>query len=159
MNFNILKHNLKLLAASKHPISDSLSYFEGHTRYSLYYSQSKLLHRLMRKHIRQQIKLRIHNMNPICYKEGACIHCGCETPYLQMSTPPCQGLEYPPLIPSPSNWSKFLTGNYTIRATLNNKEYGWALNREGTLLSIFEKRADGKYYDLKDRIHYETHLE
>jgi len=144
---------------SEHPLKDLKSFFQGNLRYQLYYSQDKFPHSLMRPHIRKQIQLRIHNMNPQCFKEGQCIHCGCETTALQMATRPCEGLEYPPLIPSKQSWVNFLHGNYTARALIDSEEYAWSFNPQTKNLSLFKKRPEGKYYDLITRTHFETSLE
>ena len=72
------------------------SYFIGNFRMELYYS--KFFGFLMRKRIREQIKVRINSMEPKCYLEGACIKCGCSTPALQMADKQCDGLCYPAML-------------------------------------------------------------
>lgn len=76
----------------KRPLSDVWYYIQGHLRYYTYYNGPKFF---MRKHIREQIDFRISIMNPTCYYQGSCIHCGCDTTMLQMANKQCDGKEYP----------------------------------------------------------------
>lgn len=74
----------------------------GWLRYHLYYSR---FYWLIRKHIREQINVRIDSMNEECYLTGSCIKCGCATTALQMASKSCEGDCYPPLMTKKS-WTK-----------------------------------------------------
>lgn len=76
------------------PLKDVWHFIVGHYRYTLYYSKFNFL---IRKHIKEQIRFRIDNMNKECYNNGECIMCGCQTTALQMCSKPCEGKCYPPL--------------------------------------------------------------
>mgnify|MGYP003675236959 CR=1 FL=1 len=64
---NFLKGNISL--------KDVWYYIQGNFRYKLFYS--KKFNTLIRKHIKEQIDIRIKNMNQDCYDKGECIKCGC----------------------------------------------------------------------------------
>lgn len=74
-----------------------VAYLQGHIRYRLFYSKFKFL---IRKHILEQIDMRISSMNKECYDEGSCIKCGCMTTHLQMADKPCEGACYPLMLSS-----------------------------------------------------------
>lgn len=97
-----LKYKILQIVRRQRPLVDIVFYFEGNLRYYLYYSKYKWL---IRKHIIEQIKYRIRVMRPICYEQGSCIKCGCETLNLQMCTKSCDGLCYPRLV-SRKIWDK-----------------------------------------------------
>lgn len=84
-----------------------IDYIVGNFRYRLYYSKYK---KLIRKHIRSQINLRIAVMNQNCYFNGSCEHCGCTTTALQMAKRSCDGEYYPPLV-NRKNWSRLMRGD------------------------------------------------
>jgi len=73
--------------------SNVKAYIQGHLREKLYYSQK--WNWLMPLHIYEQISYRLFVMNPECYSNGECVHCGCTTPALQMADKTCEGLCYP----------------------------------------------------------------
>ena len=78
---------------AKVTIKNIVAYCQGNIRYHLYYSKN--LGWLMRNHVREQIDYRINSMNSMCYANGSCIECGCQTPHLQMSNKACEGNCYP----------------------------------------------------------------
>lgn len=87
-----------------------LYYIQGWCRYGLYYS--KILYGidlswLIRKHIHQQIDVRIDSMNRQCYLEGSCKECGCATTALQMCNKSCEGMCYPAMM-NKKDWNSFL---------------------------------------------------
>ena len=78
-----------------------ISWFQGWSRYFLYYSKEIIkidLSWLIRKHIREQIEVRINSMNRECYNSGSCIKCGCATTALQMANKACEGDCYPSML-------------------------------------------------------------
>jgi hypothetical protein len=83
------------------------AYFQGNFRYSLYYS--RYFFWLIRKHIYQQIELRISVMDKSCYTSGACKLCGCSTTALQMANKSCDKPCYPTMM-SRKEWRAFKAG-------------------------------------------------
>lgn len=84
------------------------AYIQGWYRYHLYYSKHWLkidLSCLIRKHIREQIVVRINSMNKKCYNDGSCKECGCSTTALQMANKACDGDCYPKML-SLFGWSE-----------------------------------------------------
>ena len=79
-------------------------YLQGNIRYVLYYSSFNWL---IRKHILQQIKIRINSMDRYCFNNGQCKECGCQTTHLQMSNKACKGKCYPRML-SKKSWKKLL---------------------------------------------------
>jgi hypothetical protein len=79
----------------KHDSKDILAYIQGNVRYKLYYSWFKFL---IRKHIKEQIVIRINSMEPKCYLEGSCVMCGCKTTALQMANKACDRPCYPRML-------------------------------------------------------------
>lgn len=110
----------------KYSLKNIWNYIVGWTRYYLYYSKTILkvdLSFLMRKHIKQQIKLRLSSMDRECWYSGACKKCGCDTPALQMANKACDKPCYPPLL-SKYEWKKFyLQGVY-----YKDPKYVWYIN-------------------------------
>ena len=84
-------------------LSDVFYYVQGHIRYYRYYFTPFLL----RKHIKEQIDMRIRMMNPKCFERGTCIECGCKTTHLQMSSKICEGECYPRLF-TKKEWRKLI---------------------------------------------------
>ena len=87
-------------------ILDPFYYVQGHIRYKLYYQYSFL----MRKHIKEQIAMRINMMNKECYSRGTCVKCGCKTTHLQMANKICEGDCYPRFF-SKAEWKKLKCKN------------------------------------------------
>ncbi len=81
-------------------------YLQGNIRYYLYTSKSIYLNNLVPKHIAEQYNLRISVMDRLCYKEGECTICGCETTKLQMADKACDKPCYPPMMDK-ALWEKF----------------------------------------------------
>jgi len=71
------------------------AFVQGCIRYWLYYSKFICL---IRRHIREQIKIRICSMRSVCYTQGYCEVCGCKTTHLQMANKACDGVCYPAMI-------------------------------------------------------------
>lgn len=119
-----LIQNLKLILTGKRPLSDVWEYIVGHYRYRLLYwnlrcvqSNYKIinwlrplrLHRLIRKHIREQIEYRFKWMDQECFWAGSCKICGCTTTQLQMANKSCDKPCYPPMM-SKAEWSMYNQG-------------------------------------------------
>lgn len=77
---------------NKITLKDVLAYIQGNIRYSLYNSNWSWL---IRKHIKEQIDIRINSMNKSCYNQGSCVMCGCRTTHLQMANKSCNKPCYP----------------------------------------------------------------
>ena len=92
------------LTGTKVSLKSILAYIQGNTREALYFS--KYFQFLIRPHIREQIGYRLRVMNPVCYFEGACVECGCDTPALQMADKACKGGCYPAMM-NKKDWEKF----------------------------------------------------
>ncbi len=84
------------------------SYIIGNFRYKLYYNPK--LSFLIRKHIREQIEMRIKVMNRECYDNGECVLCGCSCTALQMCERKCEGDCYPKMV-NKRIWNKFNISN------------------------------------------------
>lgn len=82
------------------------AYIQGKLRYKLFYSPFKFL---IRKHIREQIEARISSMDIVCYNEGACKMCGCQTTALQMANKACDKPCYPAML-SKTKWERIKKG-------------------------------------------------
>lgn len=82
------------------------AYVQGKVRYRLFYSR---FYPLIPKHIREQIEYRVNSMDLICYEEGQCRICGCETTALQMANKMCDKPCYPPML-NKENWKWLLAG-------------------------------------------------
>ena len=121
---SILQGNYKVI--------DIWYYIQGNVRYKIINSSFK---KLIRKHILEQIELRISNMNRECYNNGECVMCGCATTALQMCDKSCKGLCYPRMM-SKKEWLAFKDGDI-----LKDKEYYWILNN-----FVFVKGKDVTIY-------------
>ena len=106
---NFLKGNISL--------KDVWYYIQGNFRYKLFYS--KKFNTLIRKHIKEQIDIRIKNMNQDCYDKGECIKCGCATTALQMCNKSCNGGCYPKMM-NKKTWRDFKRGMW-----LTSGDYKW----------------------------------
>ena len=103
---------------AKFDYKDMWYYIQGNIRYFLYYYRTHYaytkkfirwifllpLHKLIPKHVREQIPFRINSMNQQCYLQGSCIKCGCMTTHLQMANKACKGLCYPKM-QNRKNWN------------------------------------------------------
>ncbi len=69
-----------------------IAFIQGKIRYKLYYSKYRWL---IPNHIVNQIQTRILSMDDVCYREGSCQICGCETTALQMANKACDKPCYP----------------------------------------------------------------
>ena len=111
-----------------------ISWFQGWSRYFLYYSKEIIkidLSWLIRKHIREQIEIRINSMNRECYNSGSCVECGCATTALQMANKACERYCYPAmfsknewrrgLISSSKTWIWFSSKGKQIWKIIDNK--------------------------------------
>ena len=77
------------------------AYIQGKLRYKLYYSKFAFL---IRKHIREQIEVRINSMDRQCYYDGQCKMCGCTTTALQMANKACDKPCYPKMLTKSKWW-------------------------------------------------------
>lgn len=78
-------------------------YFQGYTRYRLYYSKLRFL---LRIHIVEQFEFRISIMDDQCLFSGSCKICGCDTTALQMADRSCDEPCYPVMMNS-KDWDSF----------------------------------------------------
>lgn len=101
------------------------AYIQGWSRYYLYYSKALYgidLSWLIRRHIHQQIDIRINSMDRKCYIEGSCKECGCATTALQMTNKSCKGNCYPKMM-NKKDWKKFST-HFLPHTDSNNNKWG-----------------------------------
>ena len=98
-----LKNHLINLFRGNVSFRDVCYYIQGNYRHKLYYSRFKFL---IRKHIKEQIALRITIMRKECYDNGECIKCGCATTALQMCNKMCEGQCYPSMM-NKEQWDYF----------------------------------------------------
>lgn len=84
----------------KYNLKNIWSFFQGNFRYQIYYSKFAFL---LPKYIKEQIDARINSMDPICYAQGECKLCGCQTTALQMANKACEKPCYPSMM-SRRNW-------------------------------------------------------
>lgn len=104
------------------------AFLQGWFRYFLYYSEELSgydLKWLIKKHIRQQIDMRIASMNPECYNSGSCIKCNCATTALQMANKACDGGCYPKML-GPKQWKDM----YKYKRVLFLKKELWVIENE-----------------------------
>ena len=80
-------------------------YLQGNIRYFFYYSRFSRI--LIRKHIYQQIGMRINSMDSLCYSQGYCKLCGCTTTHLQMCNKACDKPCYPRML-NKRLWKQFI---------------------------------------------------
>ena len=121
---SILQGNYKVI--------DIWYYIQGNVRYKIINSSFR---KLIRKHVLEQIELRISNMNRECYNNGECVMCGCATTALQMCNKSCKGLCYPRMM-SRKEWLAFKDGDI-----LKDGDYYWVLNN-----FVFVKGKDVTIY-------------
>lgn len=116
-------------------INKIVSYLQGWSRYHLYYSRFSWL---IRKHIREQIEMRINSMNSECYLTGSCIKCGCSTTALQMSNKACEGYCYPSIVDK-NRWRRLnkikVEGIVIVDGEL------WDVVKTDNLISIIKHRS------------------
>lgn len=104
----------------------------GWLRYHLYYSR---FYWLIRKHIREQIDVRINSMDEECYLTGSCVKCGCATTALQMASKSCEGYCYPVLV-SRKRWK--ILKNILNTGYIRNNDFLWELVKKENKL-VFKK--------------------
>lgn len=102
----IKKENIKKLMNREYTFADIKDYFLGMYRYKIYYTKLKKV--LIRKHILEQIELRIQVMDSDCYMKGSCKLCGCMTTGLQMANKACEKPCYPTMMKK-IDWQIFST--------------------------------------------------
>ena len=85
-------------------IKNIIAYITGNLRYYLF--THRRLSFLIPTHIKEQIEMRIKEMDQECYKQGSCIICGCQTPHLQMANKACDKPCYPAIM-NRKDWSRF----------------------------------------------------
>lgn len=113
---------------AKPTLKNIIAYIQGNLRYKLFYSKFAFL---IRPHIREQIQVRINSMDPICYGNGECKICGCQTTALQMANKACDKPCYPSML-SKQQWyvinknhivydeeTKFWWSLYLVKSKLN----------------------------------------
>lgn len=105
---------------------DTWYYIQGNIRYKLWYSKYSWL---IRKHIREQIDMRIKSMNRECYNSGSCINCGCKTTHLQMCNKSCKGDCYPKMM-NKKQWEEAKKKTFT-------HDYMFAI-RNGKFINILK---------------------
>ena len=107
-------------------------YMQGNLRYKLFYSKFAFL---IRKHIKEQIEVRIKSMDPICYGNGECKICGCQTTHLQMCNKACDKPCYPAML-SRKDWESLKNiGIYFERKS----NIIWSINKETNKFIIIER--------------------
>jgi hypothetical protein len=94
-----------------------VAFIQGKIRYKLYYSPTFSF--LIRRHIREQIDMRISVMDKTCYTSGSCVLCGCTTTALQMANKPCDKPCYPGMMTS-IQWKSFKKGMPFVIGDTNN---------------------------------------
>ena len=107
-----LKKNVKMIVTRQRPIIDVWHYMIGNYRFKLYYS--RLWRFLLKKHIYEQITLRLTWMNQTCYNRGSCVKCGCDVPQLQMCSKSCDAKCYPKML-NRKDWGSFKGGRVLIQ--------------------------------------------
>ena len=110
-------------------IKNILYYLQGNFRYKLFYSKFNFF---IRKHIKEQIDVRIKSMRDTCYNNGVCDMCGCQTTALQMCDKACEGFCYPKML-SKRQWN--LLKNNKVIVSDNKK---WGLNKNKTKFKKYE---------------------
>ena len=113
-------------------LKNVLYYMQGNLRYKLFYSKFAFL---IRKHIKEQIEMRIKSMDPICYGNGECKICGCQTTHLQMCDKACDKPCYPGML-SKKDW-EFLKniGIYFERSS----NIIWSINKETNKFIVIKR--------------------
>jgi hypothetical protein len=113
-------------------LQNILAYNIGWFRYNLYYS--KHFKFLIRKHILEQIDVRIESMRAECFYSGSCIMCGCTTTALQMANKACEGDCYPKMM-SRRKWKALKSDGYVLAKDKNDNKIIWEL--ENNKFKIF----------------------
>lgn len=93
---NFLKNLKLLLIKIKNNPKVMYEYLLGNYRY--YCINNRVLYYLIRPHIEEQYYFRLNKMKDICFTNGECIKCGCQTPQLQMANKACEGACYPDIM-------------------------------------------------------------
>ena len=101
-------------------LKNILAYNQGNLRYRLFYSNFAFL---IRKHIREQIQIRINSMDKECYNNGECKMCGCQTTALQMADKACDKPCYPSMM-NRKEWKELKNKKMIYR-----DNYYWSVRR------------------------------
>jgi hypothetical protein len=101
-----IRYYLKKVLKREIPLSDVWYYIQGHTREKIYYSKYKWVKLLMRKHIREQFKWRLTQIDKECYSNGQCKICSCDIPALTFANKSCHKPCYPRMM-SALQWEWF----------------------------------------------------
>ena len=64
------------------------AYFQGWTRFHIWYKFPKLAKYLIPIYVGEQFNIRVNSMDQECYFSGSCKECGCKTTALQMASIP-----------------------------------------------------------------------
>ena len=110
-------------------VKNILYYLQGNFRYKAYYSRFNYV---IRKHIKEQIDVRIRSMRETCYNNGVCDICGCQTTALQMCDKACEGFCYPKML-SKKEWETLKDNKIII---LNGNV--WGLSKSKTKFKKYE---------------------
>ena len=136
-----LKNQVDYIMKAKVNLKNILYYAQGNLRYKLFYSKFAFL---IRKHIREQIEIRIKSMDPICYSNGECKECGCETTHLQMCNKACDKSCYPVML-SKEDWGK-----------IKDNGLVWGESNRKTLWGIQNNKFVLKHKIITQHKEYET---
>lgn len=115
----------------KKKLNNVISYLQGWSRYHIYYSKNWLgidISWLIRKHIKEQIVVRINSMNKQCYYDGSCKECGCSTTALQMANKACDGDCYPKML-SKSIWKEITSMSLSKGYYILIDKYSWRIDK------------------------------
>ena len=116
-----INHQHYIMKKAKPTLKNIIAYIQGNLRYKLFYSNFAFL---IRPHIREQIEVRINSMDPICYSNGECKMCGCQTTALQMANKACDKPCYPSML-SKKKWNWFKKVKYaTVDGILWHYRHG-----------------------------------
>ena len=123
-----INHQHYIMKKAKPTLKNIIAYIQGNLRYKLFYSNFAFL---IPRYIREQITIRINSMDPICYGNGECKMCGCQTTALQMADKACDKPCYPSML-SKEQWcvinknypvydeeTKFWWSLYLVKSKLN----------------------------------------
>lgn len=156
-----MKRKIQMILRGERPLIDVWHYIVGNLRYKLFYYRFKNRsffsirkntleqdrHPLMRRHIWEQINFRIKWMNPVCYEQGSCVKCGCETTHLQMANKKCDGDCYPPMM-NRKQWEKFKKNRQYSEDKKGNRV--WMMNRMTGKPDLFLWDSKNKCYTQKE---------
>ena len=95
----------------------------------------------MRKHIYEQIELRIKWMDQECYHAGSCKICGCETTALQMCSRACDKPCYPPMMDK-YQWELFKKYH---QISFDNDKTIWMMDRRYNKPLLYIKQYNDEY--------------